>query len=489
MGKWNTFLHRWGRRGLCTILSVFLTVSLFGCDSAEPEAEDSKVLRVVMEGNDNGDTNGLIFQIIECMNRFEAEHEGYTVELETFPRDVSGRAEMLQRIRTELMAGRGPDVLLLRNAYSDYDKLNPRAPLLDDMELAMQNGLFYDISEFYDADTALKTEELQSVIMEAGMLDGARYVLPFRFDIPVMYVEKNRFAQTGLSTDIFQMNILELMDYFVSMEDHATAINFYLQWINPQFTMNVFSWLFDYDRGSVAVTRDEMETFLRAYQAYRVRLIQATPYEETSYTTSVKKYIRDGKYWTTETDNFLLIHCLQNAVETMAIGKMKGAELEVHPVRSMDGSVVADITFYGAVSAGSRNPELAYDFLRSFLTEDYQWERNTVQNGSDWSLATYGWPVRTKGSFTEVAKSAQEASQNVYIPQKYAIDFSILTNEDLPIEELPIDSARFSIALEHEFWLALWTLVDINTKGPTDVDISQLAEEWIEKLQVHIEEG
>ena len=489
MGKWNAFLHSWGRRGLCVILSVFLTVSLFGCHSTEPEVEDSKVLRVIMEGNAYADTNGLVWQIVDCMNRFEAEHEGYTVVVEEIPADASGRAEMLQRIRTELMAGKGPDVLLLQNAYSDLDKLNPREPFLDDMQLAMQNGLFYDISEFYDADTELKTEELQPVIMEAGVLDGERYVLPFRFDIPVMFVEKNRFAQTGLSEDIFQKNILELMDYFVSMEDHATAINFYLQWIYPQFTMNVFPQLFDYEEGTVAVTREEIEAFLRAHQAYRVRFMQATSYGETADATSVKKYVRDGKYWTKETDNFLLIHCLQNAVETMAIGKMKEAELAVYPLRSMDGSVVADITFYGAVSAGCRNPELAYDFLRSFLTEDYQWERNTVQNGSDWSLATYGWPVRTKGSFGEVAKSAQEASQVVYIPQKYAIDFGVLTNEDLPIEELPVDSARFSIALEQKFWLALWTLDDINTKGPTDVDISQLAEEWIEKLQVHIEEG
>ena len=453
-----------------------------------PTGEDSKSLRVLFDKNSYGDASGLMHQLLNATLRFEEEYEGYTVIWEELPADENGRAEMLQRIRTELMAGRGPDVLLLRNGHADLERMNPRKPLLDDMELAMRNGLFYDVSAFYDADTELKTEELQPVIMEAGVLDGERYVLPFRFDIPVMYVEKNRFAQTGLSTDIFQMNILELIDYFVSMEDHATAINFYLQYIHPQFTMNVFPRLLDYNRGIVAVTQEEMETFLRAYQAYRVRFMQSTPHGNISYPVEVREYIQDGEYWTEETGNFLLIQSLQNALEIMAIGKEKGAELEAYPLRSMDGSVVADITFYGAVSAGSKHPELAYDFLRNFLTEDFQWDRNASRKGI-WSLATYGWPVRTKGSFGEVATSAQKVVPDSGSTHRYTIDFSVLTNADLPIEELPIDSARFSIALEHKFWLALWTLDDINIKGPTDVDISQLAEEWIEKLRVHIEEG
>ena len=195
-------------------------------------------------------------------------------------------------------------------------------------------------------------------------------------------------------------------------------------------------------------------------------------------------------YWTEETDNFLLIQSLQNLLEIMAIGKMKGAELEAYPLRSADGSVVADITFYGAVSAGSKNPELAYEFIRLFLTKDYQWDRNAVEAiGNYWYLSTYGWPVRTKGSLAEVARSAQEASQYKWAPIKYQIDFGVLTNEDLAVEELPIDSARFSIALEHRFWQDLKSLQKYGVDGPTDVDIPKLAEQWIERLRVHIEEG
>ena len=490
MRRMNCCLLQLSRRTLSSLLVVLMSFYITGCSWEESDEKNSKVLRVIVEENMYADANGLEAQLIDAVQRFTEAHEGYRIILERLPKPENGRAEMLQKLRTELMAGEGPDILLLNNGYSDLEWNNPREPLLADVELAMRNGLFYDISEFYDADTALNKKELEPVIMEAGVLGDARYVLPFRFDIPMMYVEKNRFAETGLSEELFQMGILELIDYFVAMEENAIASNFYLQFVYPQFAMNMFPELFDYEKGTVAVTREKIEAFLRAYQDYRLRFVKSVEHEDASDIVKMSWYTQFGEYWTEQTDNFLLIQGLQYMLEVMAIGKMKGAELEAYPLRSADGSVVADITFYGAVTAGSKNPELAYEFIRLFLTEDYQWDRNAVDRiGNYWYLSTYGWPVRTKGSLAEVARSAQEASQYKWAPIKYEIDFSVLTNEDLAVEELPIDSARFSIALEHRFWQDLKSLQSYHVEGPTDVDIPKLAEEWMQRLRIHIEEG
>lgn len=490
MCRINRCLLQIARRILCVFLLLVSLFSLMGCYGVVQETENNKVLRILVEKNEYGDSNGLEHQIDLAIQHFAKEYPDNQIVLEELPKPENGRAEMLQKLRTELMAGEGPDVLLFSGACSDLEVYNPREPLLADVELAMRNGLFYDISEFYDADGWLQKEELEPVIMEAGVLEEARYVLPLRFDIPVIYVEKNRFAETGLSEKLFEMGILEMIDYFTSMEDDAIVSNFFLQYVYPQFAMNMFPQLFDYENGTVAVTWEEIETFLRAYQAYRLRFVESVEQHDVSDKVKMEWYTQFGEYWTEETDNFLLIQSLQNLLEIMAIGKTKGAELEAYPLRSADGSVVADITFYGAVSAGSRNPKLAYEFIRLFLTEDYQWDRNAVSRiGNYWYLSTYGWPVRTKGSFGEVAQSAQEASKRKWVPLKYEIDFSVLTDEDMAVEELPIDSARFSIALEHRFWLDMKTLQDYHIKGPTDVDIPKLAEEWMQRLRIHIEEG
>ena len=243
------------RRILCGLLAVLILFFMTGCSWAGQEEENAKILRVLVEKNDYWDANGLEYQIDLAIQHFAKEYPYYKIVLEELPKPENGRAEVLQKIRTELMAGEGPDVLLLSNAYSAFEIQNPREPLLADIELAMRNGLFYDISEFYDADGWLKKEELEPVIMEAGVLDGARYVLPLRFDIPVMYVEKNRFAETGLSEELFQMGILEMIDYFTSIEDDAIVKNFFLQYVYPQFAMNMFPRLNDYENETVAVTR------------------------------------------------------------------------------------------------------------------------------------------------------------------------------------------------------------------------------------------
>ena len=47
-------------------------------------------------------------------------------------------------------------------------------------------------------------------------------------------------------------------------------------------------------------------------------------------------------------------------------------------MRALDGDLVANITYYGAVGAGCETPELAYSFLRMFLLEETQWEKNRV---------------------------------------------------------------------------------------------------------------
>ena len=471
------------------ILLVSICVPMFGCSTVEQEKTDEGTLRVLIEQSDSDDSDGFYRQITLWIEEFETAHN-VTVTLEELPLDEGSRQPMVQKIRTEIMAGKGPDIIFVPAAGSDIARTSGRSYLIEDVPLAMRKGLFYDISEFYDADTELKTEQLQSAVMEAGVLDGARYVLPLRYDIPVFFVETDRFEKTGLSREIFDKNLLELMDCVVAMGNSWEAYNFRMHWIYPQFVMNAFSQVFDYDKGKLALTQEDLETFFQTYQDYWLRVLHSVAYGDIPMRPILYQYLSTGEYWTKETDSFQLVHSLQNALETVAIGKMNGATLETYPLRSVDGKIVADVTFYGAITAGCQNPELAYEFLRAFLTEDFQWERNLMGvGGKAWKLASYGWPVRTEGSVSALAEAAENRPLISYTARKYPVVFAGLTEEDLIVVNCPVDEAQFPIALERDLWQALWTLVDNKEKVPADVDISQLAEEWIEKLQVHIEEG
>ena len=474
---------------LIWVLLISLCVSILGCGTYSQQENGGGALRVLIEQSDSDDSDGFYRQITLWIEEFEAAHN-VTVTLEVLPLDEGSRQPMVQKIRTEIMAGKGPDILLVPAVGSDIARVNGRTYLIEDVPLAMRKGLFYDISEFYDADTDLKTEQLQPAVMEAGVMDGARYVLPLRYDIPVFFVETDQFEKTGLSRELFDKNLFELMDCVIAMGNSYEAYNFRMHWIYPQFVMNAFSQVFDYDEGELVLTQEDLETFFQSYQNYWLRILYSVAYGDVPVRPILYQYLSNGEYWTKQTDSFLLIHSLQNALETVAIGKMNGATLETYPLRSVDGKIVADVTFYGAITAGCRNPELAYAFLRAFLTEDFQWERNLMgAGGKAWKLASYGWPVRTEGSVSALAEAVENRPLISYTTRKYPVAFAGLTEEDLSVVSCSVDAAQFPIALERDLWKTLWTLVDNKEKVPTDVDISQLAEEWIEKLRVHIEEG
>lgn len=448
-----------------------------------------KRLRVLIDESDYDDTLGIHSQLNKWITQFEAEHEGVTVLLEVLPLDSKSRNPMIQQIRSELMSGNGPDVILMPNAYSDRAAAGSgQNPLINDVSLAMKNGLFLDISKYYDEDTELGTDKLQQTIMDAGVLGDARYVLPLRYDIPVMYVDKQAFSETGLSQDTFESNVIDLMNNVVAIDDNRTAANFRMHWIQPQFTMNFLPSLIDYDTGKVAVSKAELEVFFQSYQNYWVRLLHAFSNSALSNRPSFYQYLSDGDYWT-DTGNFMFIGSMQQLVENVTIANIKNVELEMYPVRSMDGSIIADVTYYGAISAGCQNPELAYEFLRTFLTEDFQWERNLTDVRGAWKPAGYGWPVRSEGSYAALTESIWARSEWTFSNNVNKIPKEALLGNDCAILSTKIDSARFSIPLEHSFYRDLWTLYERETKTPSDVNIPQLAQKWLEKLQLHLDEG
>ena len=87
----------------------------------------------------------------------------------------------------------------------------------------MKNRLFLDVSKYYDADTEFSTDKLQQTIINAGVMGDSGYVLPLRYDIPVMYVDKQVFSETGLSQDIFESNVIDLMNGVVAIDNGRTA--------------------------------------------------------------------------------------------------------------------------------------------------------------------------------------------------------------------------------------------------------------------------
>ena len=488
---------------LAVLLLLCLSAALLsGCGQVEDPGENTKpssnmttksteqekvTLRIVVEEGLNGASNNSFHTFLKKhKSEFSSTHRDVEIVIEQIPRE-EGREEVLKQLRAELMIGEGPDILVLPvlpiafKYSSEYFE-----PLIPDVQTGIRNGLFLDISTYYDADAELDKAALNQDIMDAGLLDGARYVLPLCYDMPVAYVAKEAFAQSGVPEDIFTYGAADFLNAVAQLEDPADVGSFFRTYYNGTLSFNFFPELIDYDTGEVSVTPSDLTAYLQSWQAYRVQMGKAIDAGcETSGRTSVQmcygsgNYQSPGIYWGIN-GNFASCESLLEAADNALLARSHGVELDMYPMRAVDGSVVADVTYYGAVSFGCKHPELAYEFLRNYLSAEFQQESSVLDD--------FGWPVRTTGS---VAPKVERCG----LPYSLSTEgLRIINTEnamdaEMPILSVPIDHVRFSILPEKEFGDTVADMYNFREKVAADVDFEAEAEDWIKILQNHADEG
>lgn len=495
-------------------------------------------------------SDGMNYQAETIARQFEEDHEGITVQIEILPTEEEERKIYLKQLRTQIMAGEGPDVYLLPTGdlvstdmatrFTQYRATLEYSmePLFRDVMQAMYNGIFADVSQYYDADVELHTEELNQDVMNAGVIDGCRYVLPIRYDMQALFTDPSN-ESSGVSQNVIDGGIDALVQEALDSDDALMAIGLYM----PTDT-SLLPTLFDYEKGEMLVTEQEIADYMRLYQAwYEVTAVSTPDFisqcEEIYYAnlvaldmpdmtledihyayhmdftlesfTSHSAYISSALHWST-VGVPLYSGFLPEALDQAALTRLLEKELEAQPMRATDGSVVAEVTYYGAVGAGTENPELAYEFLREFLTEGYQWDilrpRTDRSKDSLFNLAAEvqtdglvedSWPVRAKGAAYYLWENWQyqiyyEYSTGVHWSissyKKLRSDDVTITDEDMSILDYAIDEVRFPITQDYEETLEYaLTLLNHEDGTPTDVDIDALAKEVYKNLWWHLAEG
>lgn len=492
---WKTFF---------TLLVLSLVCSLFaGCsrpsdventeDSAVGTASDDTIsLWVVTEKTGAFMMNDVIKKIAED---YEASHENVVIKVDILPDDAEEREIRLESLRADIMAGNGPDVFLLpTNTKSRREEM-----LFLDVVQSMYNGMFTDIGPYYDADYALEKEELQTTVMNAGVLGDARYVLPLRYSIDTLLIDREELAKYGVSEEEITGSINDLFEVILQKKDPMLAYSAAMYSINDTCP---FPKLINYENEQVIVTEEEIAAFIKEYLQWdALGVIEGTsnrdPQPRASTTSS---YVSFSNYW--QSGGFPIhVESLVDAVHSYVIAEAVGASgFAAYPLRSSDGSVVASVTYWGAIGTGCENVDVAYDFLRQFLCEETQWElgRSAKQAGAACSLYEAGYPVRIKGSVSPISVSvvntASLAVDNDDIKageaRMGALKTVELTDGDFPLLDVEIDAVRFPNLWEAEFRFRRMAMEREAENGkPTDEEIEELAQEMIRDLEFHLAEG
>ncbi len=480
-------LSKHARFLLLTVLLVLaMLLSLTACGEKQPDSDEPYTLRIVTNTNTAIFTeyNPMFDEVQRLAEAWKKTHEGASIELETLPTDEEARENRIAQLRTEILAGGGPDIFLLFDRY--YVQKDGRTypmpeTLIPDVAQAMGNGMFYDISPLYDADESLDKAGLCIAVMDAGTVGGRRYVLPLRYTFPVVYADEAALKASNLDLERMAGSVTGFWDELLSSGDAAWAKE-----ANPGNYLDQcfpFARLIDYTGGQPGLTEEALAAYIRQY-----RQLYDFSDGATARVLNAVHYVLFGNMTMfgciSEDDVPLSVGELAGAVDVAAVAKARETELTMFPLRGVDGSLNAYVPLWGAVSANCRCPEAAYAFLRQFLQKEHQWD--TVRSPHDGTvlLPGNGWPVRYTGaaerlwiSLRDQLENSNDRDQDKRVRSLRRIDIS---DGDI----LPLLVEPDSVHLPTTAVAGFTSLILDQSLSPEDA-----AREFIDALQWHLDEG
>lgn len=469
---------------LCLITLLLLLLCVVGCSNREAlknknhATEDNQVtLRFLVE-NLNGRISAKR-QIESWKRKFEKSHSNVEIILEELPLDSATNQEereiLLDQLSVEIMAGKGYDMYLIFTEHVNN-------PLFQDVNQIMRNGMFADLSEYYDADEDLNTAGLNQTVMSAGVVDGHRFTLPLRYDFPIASISRQAIETAGLSMEQLETDVIQMMETIARSGNNEAALSAYFHM--NHHVLNFVPEVLDYENQKVLVTQEELTEILNSWVELHKAKLGFRRYDMFDYNAIIT-----GQHWL-QNGYSMQVSSLEAALYNTAFNKADGTDIEFVPLTGKDGKIVAEISCYAAVDANCEYPELAYEFLRYFLTEESQWETNV--HTDDYLMFSNGYPVRTVGSVGILHQNVFGRTK-IYAGTQEKIDLRerlgnvVLTDADIPILQAEIDVARYPITvLEHDLGYGIYLAASID---PNNVDVEQIVQDWLRELEFHLYEG
>lgn len=520
------------KKVISLLLAVTFIITLFACNSPkapeqsvtppEPRAQASEMkgkLTVLSEkffwNWDIGSTKATKFcpmrnQISKLVKYFREQYPDVEIDVEYLPSNTDNRENDIKQRRVAMMAGKDvPDIYLLPTSSEAEISYSPMEPLFADVAQAMSNNWFADISGLYNGDEDLHTEELNQGVMDAGTIGGARYILPLWYNINTYVTRKDLLDGAGIDRENLNAGIDGMMGEFMGQYENGDP-----GWaaggtmIIYGMPLTLLPKLCDYQTEEALVDSEQVEGLLMNMAGcgradYDKWVKRKGSGEELEHkTTFVDSYVfSKDEFGIDAEDPGKMPMYMTELTSIIPLGKALGYEMEAFPIRASDGSLNAEVTYWGAISAGCKNKKLAYEFLRLFLTPEVQ------QGGKlgDYDMTRYttaedgmfpsnpGWPVRYKGFAEkqwEITLRSVENTIGSIEERKEAVLGTTLDDSDLPILDIPIDHARFPSSMDKEFYQYIGDLQNYDTVSEySQSDAKKAANEFVRNLKYHLAEG
>lgn len=266
-------------------------------------------------------------QIKIARNFFAEQSPNVDIQIKTLSTNPSTREIEIQKLITQIMAGKGYDIYLLNNLRYDDTRPTDTMPLIKNPYKAMESGLFAPLDNYMKQDDYWDKSSYNSAFLEAGKYDDKQYILPLTFTGELLLSESDWIQKPEAD------NLVEWLKCAESSEDTDLKgvfihhINIPKNWYQPAA---------DYQKREVRYDKEKWkEFFVSNTRFFSLNIGQSSNWSQDTSWLSV----RDG---------------------------LKRLEF----IPDITGNRVVSIQGYGAVGMSCERKEEAYKFLILFLNHE-----------------------------------------------------------------------------------------------------------------------
>ncbi|WP_369297545.1 hypothetical protein [uncultured Neglectibacter sp.] len=350
--------YQTGKRFIAILCAVLLFSGLsFGCQKAEQHQK----IWIFCDWNAEGPFQGT-YRITEkevFLNyiSYLTELPKEDIVLEFLPLENSERSARLSALRTEIMAGGGPDVFFLscslpgwgagfQKAATSFDvssNYEIAERLFPDVQAAMGNKIFLPLDDRIKNASWLDISLLTPTLLNAGKTEEGQQVLPITVTFPITVYEQES-GELKPSQKI---------------EQHSLAVA-----AKQQFA-DLFGQLADYSQNNLLFSKKELLDTVK----HNLMLD--------------KQYLSDKA----DSDGFLTQYFLSycdmgewNYQDYDLQPEQKTGLQDFCPVQNTEGGVTAAVTAYAGVNRNTKHPESAFRIVEFLFRDDVQTAlgRNTM---------------------------------------------------------------------------------------------------------------
>lgn len=284
-------------------------------------------------------------------NLFSQAHDSAIPCRITSPAVLEDGGEDWTRVSSELMAGTGPDVIIL-DPYNGWD-----------VEKMIRSGLFADLEPAFE-ERGFDWSPFPEALMEAGVRDGARYFVPLTYRLPFLYTTRSALEETGFSAEncTDYAAFLDEAERLSSGPDARPLFDYGGRYLRSFPRYAGLSYL-DFETGEADFSDPLWE---RSFALLKENYLREQEIESLVY-----DFGADRAANSLETGEMLL-HMPITVEQLMDFERMVSTfdEPVCFPLRNAEGGVTAAIQEMAVVRSNSENAELAADYIEILLSEE-----------------------------------------------------------------------------------------------------------------------